>query len=521
MQTVRQTAAERRDYRLAAVVPDVIAGMPSTLPRVLHGKRLAVRFTTELRGSYLAQPAGSENGHSVSSGAAADKRQNRVPTAVDRSQSHNMHGPSPPPIGLYVHVPFCVSKCAYCDFASYAGREVDIPRFVEAVVREIAQRGAETGHPRADTIFLGGGTPSLLDEVQVTRILDALASAFTIEAGAEITCECNPGTLTTPFARAIRTAGVNRLSLGAQASQARLLRLLGRIHDWDDVIASVEIARQAGFDNINLDLMFGLPGCGKGDRHLLPERPFGCFAQKAPVTFSAPAQTVADFQETLDAAMALSPAHVSCYGLIVEEGTPICRDITAGKLALPEEDVEREMYELARRTLAEHGFHQYEISNFARPGYECRHNIGCWTRVPYLGFGSAAHSFFDECRVMNPSGLDAYLAGEAPTTEPISKEEARFESMMLGLRMTRGVRDADFTRMHGLSIREAFGDKLDKPIAAGLLEWAEKGDRHLLCEAPEGPCGQKVPVTFFRGDDVLRLTRLGMDLQNSVLVDLM
>lgn len=192
--------------------------------------------------------------------------------------------------------------------------------------------------------------------------------------------------------------------------------------------------------------------------------------------------------------MALAPTHLACYGLIVEEGTPLCREITAGKLALPDEDVEREMYELARETLAQHGFHQYEISNFAREGYACRHNLGCWTRVPYLGFGCAAHSFFDECRRINPSSLDAYLAGEEPKTEQISKEEARFESLMLGLRMTRGVRDEDFTRMHGMSIREAFGEKLDKPVNAGLLQWH---------------------------DGALRLTRLGMDLQNSVLVDLM
>ena len=375
-----------------------------------------------------------------------------------------MQRPLHPPIGLYVHVPFCASKCAYCDFASYAGREADIPRYVDAVVREITRRGAETGHPQADTIFLGGGTPSLLDEFQVTRILDALFEAFPIEEGAEITCECNPGTLTTPFAQALP----KRVSTGcpwAQAAQTRLLRLIGRVHDWEQVIASVEIARQAGFDNINLDLMFGLPS-----------------------------QTVADVRETLEAAIALLPTHLSCYGLIVEEGTPICRDITAGKLALPDEEVEREMYELARQTLAEHGFHQYEISNFAREGYACRHNVGCWTRVPYLGFGSAAHSFFQECRTMNPSKLDAYLAGEEPQTEHISREEARFESMMLGLRMTRGVKDEDFTRMHGMSIREAFGEKLDKPISGGLLEWHE---------------------------GALRLTRLGMDLQNSVLVDLM
>jgi oxygen-independent coproporphyrinogen-3 oxidase len=404
-----------------------------------------------------------------------------------------MQEPLHPPIGLYVHVPFCVSKCAYCDFASYAGREADIPRYVDAVIREITRRGTETGRPKADTIFLGGGTPSLLDEFQATRILDALFEAFPMEQGAEITCECNPGTLTTPFAQALRKAGVNRLSLGAQARQARLLRLIGRIHDWEKVIESVKIARQAGFDNINLDLMLGLPGSGKGDRHLLPERPSGCFAQKEPVPFSAP-QTLADVRETLEAAIALSPTHLSCYSLMVEEGTPICRDIAAGKLALPDEEIDRDMYELARQTLAEHGFHQYEISNFAREGYACRHNVGCWTRVPYLGFGCAAHSFFDECRTMNPSKLDAYLAGEEPKTEQISKEKARFESMMLGLRMTRGVKDEDFTRMHGRSIREAFGEKLDEPIRAGLLQWHE---------------------------GALRLTRLGMDLENSVLVDLM
>ena len=185
------------------------------------------------------------------------------------------------------------------------GREADIPRYVEAVIREITRRGAETGHPKANTIFLGGGTPSLLDEFQAIRIFDALFEAFPIEEDAEITCECNPGTLTTPFAVSLRKAGVNRLSFSAQASQSRLLRLLGRIHNWENVAASMEIARRAGFENINLDLMFGLPS-----------------------------QTVSDMQETLEAAMAASPAHLSCYGLTVEEGTPICRDIAAGKLAL-------------------------------------------------------------------------------------------------------------------------------------------------------------------------------------------
>jgi oxygen-independent coproporphyrinogen III oxidase len=412
---------------------------------------------------------------------------------LDYLKSHNVPLSSHFPIGLYVHIPFCVRKCAYCDFASYAAREADIPRYVDAVVREITRRGAETGHPKADTIFLGGGTPSLLDEGQATRILDALAEAFSIEPGAEITSECNPGTLTASWVQTLHNAGVNRLSMGAQAAQPRLLHLLGRIHTWDDVAASVEIARQSGFDNINLDLMLGLPGgAEKGTGSSCAKHPQGRSGKRCLSPFPH-AQTAADVRETIDAALALAPTHVSCYSLMVEDGTPLCRDITAGRLVLPDEDTDRAMYELARRTLAEHGFEQYEISNFARPGYECRHNMGCWTRVPYLGFGCAAHSFLDECRTMNPANLDAYLAGESPKTERLSKDESRFESLMLGLRMTRGVRDEDFTRMHGLSIREAFGEKLDQPVADGLLEWCE---------------------------GALRLTRLGMDLENTVLVDL-
>ena len=188
-----------------------------------------------------------------------------------------MHRPSHPPIGLYVHVPFCASKCAYCDFASYAGREADIPRYVDAVVREISRRGAETGHPKADTIFLGGGTPSLLDESQATRILDALFHAFPIEQAPRSPANAIRERSRRPCAIAAQS-GRQPAVPGAQAAQPRLLQLLGRVHNWENVIASVEIARQAGFDNINLDLMFGLPS-----------------------------QTVADLRETLAAAMALSP----------------------------------------------------------------------------------------------------------------------------------------------------------------------------------------------------------------------
>ncbi len=207
-------------------------------------------------------------------------------------------------IGLYIHVPFCVRKCTYCDFATWAGREKEIPRYVDAVIAEITRRGAETGHPQADTIFLGGGTPSLLDEYQITRVLEALFEAFPIEEGAEITCECNPETLTMPFAQAARKAGVNRLSMGAQSKQANLLQILGRIHDWERVISAVGIAREAGFDNFNLDLMFGLPS-----------------------------QTVADVRETLAAAIALV-AHASLLLRFDRRGRyadlPRCRTWEAG-----------------------------------------------------------------------------------------------------------------------------------------------------------------------------------------------
>ena len=235
-----------------------------------------------------------------------------------------------------------------------------------------------------------------MDEYQITRVLEALFEAFPIEEGAEITCECNPGNAH----HALRSGGAQsgrQPALDRRADPSRRIscKSSGRIHNWERVISAVGIARDAGFDNFNLDLMFGLPS-----------------------------QTVADVRETLAAAIALSPTHLSCYGLIVEEGTPICRDVALGKLALPDEEVERDMYELVRQTLAAYDYRQYEISNFAREGFACRHNLGCWTRVPYLGFGCAAHSFFDECRTANPRKLDAYLTGELPQTEHMSQRRS-------------------------------------------------------------------------------------------------
>ena len=366
-------------------------------------------------------------------------------------------------IGLYVHIPFCVQKCAYCDFASFAGREQDEAAYVDAVLREAKKRGRIDA--AVATLYIGGGTPSLLPPALMERLLSGIRSSFVFLPDAECSCECNPGTVTPAFLDTLGRNGINRLSFGAQAAQAHLLSLLGRIHTWEQVVESVRMARQAGFDNINLDLMLGLP-----------------------------TQTVSDVRETLEKALALEPTHLSCYGLIVEEGTKMHRMVASGAWLLPDEDTERNMYELCRETMAQHGIEQYEISNFSQPGFACRHNADCWKRKEYIGLGSAACGFMGNVRYQNPPELTDYLNGKPAEETIISPEEARFESMMLGLRMTQGVSDAAFKNMHGVSINDAFGKQLEKPIRLGLVEWQ---------------------------NGFLRLTRKGMDVQNSVLVELL
>lgn len=364
-------------------------------------------------------------------------------------------------IGLYLHIPFCARKCAYCDFASYAGAEQWMEAYASRVLAEIGEKSGIAAD--IATLFIGGGTPSLLPPRQMKSILSALRRSFSILPDAEFTCECNPGTVTEDFLSVLRENGVNRLSLGAQACQPHLLSLLGRIHSWQQVEESVALARKMGLQNLNLDLMLGLPG-----------------------------QTLQDVRETLSAALSLSPTHLSCYGLIVEEGTKMHDQVEKGVWHLPDEEEERQMYECCRETLFASGFSQYEISNFARPGYACRHNMDCWKRKEYLGLGSAACGFLSEVRYQNPPGLQAYLRGVPAEETPISPEEARFESIMLGLRMTQGVSEADFFRMHGITLEECYGEKMKKPLQEGLL---------------------------IRENGFLRMTRRGMDVQNRILVE--
>ncbi len=378
---------------------------------------------------------------------------------------------------LYVHIPFCRQKCRYCSFTSFAGEESYRERYTELVLKEARLRKDEVSEPFT-TAYIGGGTPSILSPSQLYALVNGLREVFGLDHVTEFTAEANPGTVTGEWLDAAVQCGINRISFGMQAYQEDLLRLLGRIHTFEEVRASVELARKAGIGNISLDLIFGIP-----------------------------TQTLAAWGETLDAALSLGPAHLSAYGLIPEEGTPFMQDLEAGRLTLPEPETERDMYSLAIEKTAGAGFHQYEISNFAREGRECVHNIGYWTQVPYLGLGISAASMTGlrfgsdgmTClRSVNPDSIGKYeeriCAGIPPEYERISPAEARFETLMLGLRMNRGVRERDFLRMHGIPIGEYYGDKLSELEKRGLL---------------------------LHENEAWKMTARGFDIQNSVLVELM
>lgn len=375
---------------------------------------------------------------------------------------------------LYIHIPYCRQKCRYCDFPSYACQEPSMPRYTDALIAELHAAASQV-HAPVETVFIGGGTPSILPAPLLNKLLNAVHTHYELTPDVEFTSEANPGTLTSEWLDAAVTGGVNRLSMGMQAYQPELLRTLGRIHTHDDVLTSVRLARDYGIRNLNLDLMFGLPG-----------------------------QTPAMWRETLHAALDLQPEHLSCYGLIPEEGTPLKADLDAGRLTLPDEDEERQMYEDTLQILSHAGFVQYEISNFARPGFECRHNIGYWERVPYIGVGVSAASFLrgmnGGIRIANPADIPAYLhmvengCWHVREITELTKEDERFESLMLSLRMTRGVSEEAFLHQHGLTLETYRGERLRAFEAQGLL-------------AHENGCW--------------RLTRRGMDVQNAILVELM
>lgn len=346
---------------------------------------------------------------------------------------------------LYIHIPFCVKKCSYCDFLSAPATEQTKEAYMAALFAEIGGRAKDYKERIVTSIFIGGGTPSLLSGDSIRQLMEHIREEFRLAPDAEITMEVNPGTVTTEKLTAFYAAGINRLSIGMQSAQEQELKILGRIHDFDGFCQVYREAVEAGFTNINVDVMSGLPG-----------------------------QTLASYKDTLEKVLRLEPMpqHISAYSLIVEEGTPFAAMADKGELPLPEEDTERAMYEETIEVLAGYGFHRYEISNYALDGYECRHNVGYWIRRDYLGFGIGAASLIDNVRFQNGRDLNAYLAHPLACREeqqPLTTQEQMEETMFLGLRLIRGVSYPEFERCYGQTLEEVYGEVIARNEADGLL----------------------------------------------------
>jgi oxygen-independent coproporphyrinogen-3 oxidase len=364
-----------------------------------------------------------------------------------------------PPLGLYVHVPFCSAICGYCNFNRGLLDGALKRRFVDAVRAEIlaapARFGSPGPRPQADTIFFGGGTPSLLEDGEVAAILDACRGAFDVAPDAEITLEANPESATEPFLRGIRAAGVNRLSVGVQSFREDELRRLGRLHDAGQARLAVARARHAGFDNLSLDLMMWLPG-----------------------------QSIGQWMASVEAAAALGPEHLSLYMLELYPNAPLREDMARAGWSLAPDDDAAEMYEAAMARLEDAGYRQYEISNVARPGRESRHNLKYWTDGEWLGFGPGAHSTLDGVRWKNVSATGEYLAlaaeGAPAAVERrvLTPVERWQEAVITGLRLARGISMADMTARYGVDLEARFGDDLRRFEEAGAL--ARCGDRVCL-----------------------------------------
>ena len=353
---------------------------------------------------------------------------------------------------LYIHIPFCVRKCAYCDFLSAPGSEEAKASYTKALLREI--EAVKTEKREVSSIFVGGGTPSALSPSLMGDIFEKIHESFSVAQDAEITIEANPGTLSKEKLFLYKNAGINRLSLGLQSPEEAELKSLGRIHTYEEFLESFSLAREAGFQNINVDLMCALPD-----------------------------QTYEGWIRNLRTVAALHPEHISAYSLIIEEGTPFAKR----KLNLPDEDTEYRMYEDTAGILAEYGYEQYEISNYAKKGLACRHNIGYWTRKEYLGLGLGAASLWGNQRFSNTSDFSAYLKESGSpekireNRETLSLEDEMSEFMFLGLRMTEGVSKAEFLESFGTPIESVYGKVLDKYKNMGLLE--EKEGRIFLTRA--------------------------------------
>lgn len=417
------------------------------------------------------------------------------------------------PLELYIHIPFCARKCLYCDFLSFRTLASVHQQYVDQLIREIEAEGASCQEYRVVTVFIGGGTPSVLEPDMIRDICQAVRRSFDVAGDAEITIEVNPGTLLQNKLHIYRAAGINRVSIGLQSADNRELENLGRIHSFEEFLKSFQCARMAGFANINVDLMSGIPG-----------------------------QTLESWRNTLKKVTMLKPEHISAYSLIIEEGTPFWDRYGAGAEPgngagvgpgnragsrpgngdgaysgedpdrfglrrreypeLPDEDAENRIYHLTRTFLAEQGYARYEISNYARPGFECRHNIGYWTEVEYLGLGLGASSFLGGCRFCKERDLERYLAldfaaeGWAERLRPqftrLSREARMEEFMFLGLRLIRGISEIDFVATFGVKLDSVYGPVIERLVKNGLLrregvwlsltEWGMDVSNYVLSE---------------------------------------
>jgi oxygen-independent coproporphyrinogen III oxidase len=388
---------------------------------------------------------------------------------------------------LYLHVPFCRHRCSYCDFNTFAGQNRWIPAYVQALCQEIRQVSAsQSARIPVHTVFFGGGTPSLLAIEHFEAIFATLRQSFAFQPGAEITIEANPGTVSAEYLRDLRQIGVNRLSFGMQSAHPDDLRLLERQHDFFDVVRAVRWARQAGFDNLSLDLIFGLPG-----------------------------QSLERWRDTLDRALGMGTEHLSLYSLTIEHGTPLQRRWGKGMVPLVDDDLAADMYELAMDCLGAAGFIQYEISNWARPSsaesiYSCLHNLQYWRNQPYLGFGAGAHGYAGGARTMNVGRIKPFIdrcqdgklvtfpAGPATRRViPVDRRVEMQETMMVGLRLTQeGVSSRAFQQRFDQSLEVSFGAQIAPLQKNGLLEWTSEDDPHLRLTRRGRLLGNQVFMQF-------------------------
>ncbi len=380
------------------------------------------------------------------------------------------------PLGIYLHIPFCVRKCNYCDFLSAPAQEETRRRYVQCLTEEIRQFEAAKEY-EVKSVFFGGGTPSILEGKWIAALMEELEKIFSFSEIPEITIECNPGTLTAEKLDHYRKSGINRLSLGLQSADENELKLLGRIHTWEDFYKNYQQARESGFENISVDLMSALPG-----------------------------QTVSSWKRTLEKVLALKPEHISAYSLIIEEGTPFYDWYGAedekrrrgladnGRTVLPSEEEEREMYYDTKRFLTEAGYHRYEISNYAREGYESIHNSGYWLRREYVGFGLGASSQVKNLRCKNTERLEDYLKSDffKKEVQILTRQEEIEETMYLGLRMMQGVNLQGFQKTFGVRVETLYKETLEKLERQGLLRIK---------------------------DGCLRLTDSGIDVSNAVMAE--